>query len=232
MNGEEHIGVLMKILCSKVIWFANRFGVKELFMKPLRQALAPRLIPKYAGRTFSFTGHIYNYHIHPYNTTWANERCVEVPIMWKYVCDNLNKRVLEIGNVLPHYYKTNHHVLDKIEGPIKCDLLEYDGQYDLIVSISTFEHIGFDFDEQKDPTKISQAIQHSRRMLSVGGSLVITIPIGYNPIADRIAIEHQARYLERVSFSSWEETDKPSKLKYGKPHPYANTVAIIKLCPS
>jgi hypothetical protein len=98
---------------------------------------------------FSFNGQKYAYFIHEYNTTYKNERAVEIPIFKNILDANSNKKILEIGNVLSHYFKINHKVVDKYEkspGVINKDALTYQSKnkYDLILAISTFEHIGFD----------------------------------------------------------------------------------------
>jgi hypothetical protein len=68
-------------------------------------------------KTFTFNGKTYYYFVHKYNTTWKNERAVEVPIIWDIVREHYRweKRVLEVGNVLSHYFRVFHGVLDKYE---------------------------------------------------------------------------------------------------------------------
>jgi len=63
-------------------------------------------------RTFKFQGRHYGYFCHRYNYTWRNERAIEVPIIWKMVEENREGRVLEVGNVLAHYFPVRHDVLD------------------------------------------------------------------------------------------------------------------------
>ena len=59
------------------------------------------------------------------------------------------KNIFEVGSVLSHYFPINHDVLDKYEkghGVINQDVVDFKphNKYDLIVSISTLEHVGFD----------------------------------------------------------------------------------------
>jgi hypothetical protein len=110
-------------------------------------------------KTFIFNGKTYYYFVHKYNTTWKNERAVEVPIIWDIVREHYRqgKRVLEVGNVLSHYFRIFHDVLDKYEvaeGVINQDVVDFKPawKYDLIVSISTLEHVGWD-EEPKEPEK-------------------------------------------------------------------------------
>jgi len=64
---------------------------------------------------FSFNGKWYYYFHNRYNFTWADERTVEVPIVWDIVRAHRGKRILEVGNVLSHYFPVKHAVLDKYE---------------------------------------------------------------------------------------------------------------------
>jgi hypothetical protein len=72
-----------------------------------------------------------------------NERIIEILIIKDYL--KLYKNILEIGNVLNHYYKCNHTVIDKYEigdNIINCDVLNPPcfpscSMFDLIISIST-----------------------------------------------------------------------------------------------
>jgi hypothetical protein len=53
----------------------------------------------------------------------------------------------------------------------------------LIVSISTLEHVGWD-EEDKNPVKVLQAIEILKSLLAPLGKIVVTLPLGYNPIID------------------------------------------------
>ena len=61
-------------------WFVDRFGWKEVALKPLRNIFAPVIIPTLPNRTFRYKGEDLPHVYHRYNMTWASERCVEVPI--------------------------------------------------------------------------------------------------------------------------------------------------------
>lgn len=135
-------------------------------------------------RTFTFSGRSYRYFYHTCNTTWKNERAVEVPIIWEIVKDYQGKSILEVGDVLSHYFKVKHDIVDKYEkadGVINKDILDYKvkEKYDLIVSISTLEHIGFD-ERTRDPTKTLKAMKHLKSLLKKGGKLIVTVPVGFN----------------------------------------------------
>ena len=193
------------------------------------------------GSLFKFDGNYYPYFKHEYNTTWANERAVEVPAAMGFIHRHDpagEKAVLEVGNVLSHYHTFAHDVVDKYEqakGVVNVDVVEYlpQKQYDLIVSISTLEHVGWD-EEVKEPGKILQAISHLKTLLKPGGKMLITLPLGYNQPMDRQIGEGQIDlgrhlYLKRVSDDNcwqqvgWKDVDG---IQYGVPYKFANGLLI------
>jgi hypothetical protein len=150
--------------------------------------------------TFEFQGKAYPYFYHRYNRTFLNERIVEVPIVWDEVKRHAPASVLEVGNVLAHYFPIKHQVVDKYErarGVIHADAVDYqpDQHYDLIVAISTLEHVGWD-EEPREPEKFLRAVDHLASLLAPGGTLLATVPFGYNPEVDRFLAEG------RVPFTS------------------------------
>jgi hypothetical protein len=171
-------------------------------------------------RTFECQGKIYKYLFRRYNTTYANERAVEIPIAMAAVRQHPEERVLEVGNVLAHYYPHHHDVLDKYEqapGVTNGDVVDFQpGKlYDLIVSVSTLEHVGWD-EEPRDPPKFLRGVEHLTSLLAPGGKLLVTLPIGYNTALDGFLQEGRVpftstAYLMRISDdnqwreASWEE---------------------------
>jgi hypothetical protein len=226
---------------SKFVWFADRFGAAEMIRKPLRWLFAPVIIPRLARKTFSFQGADLEYFYHRYNMTWACERCLEVPVGRFYLDQFHDRRVLEIGNVLSHYLSAGHDVLDKFErgiGIINQDVVDFTPAepYDLAISLSTFEHIGFD-DEASTPSdqKIRAALAACRKFLAAEGKLVITVPIGYNPFLDRLIREQALEadrefYFVRTGFLSWQPADQIRALEkqYRRPFPYANALLVAE----
>jgi len=80
-------------------------------------------------RTFVFDGTAYPYFYHPYNNTQRNERSIEVPIIWDQVCRSREGAILEIGNVLSHYFDVSHMIVDKYEvapGVANIDVVDLD----------------------------------------------------------------------------------------------------------
>ena len=226
---------------GKVAWFVRRFGAGELFLKPLRCVFAPLIIPRLAKAEFTFEGKSLPLFYHRYNMTWATERAVEVPVAGEFLRRFAGKSVLEVGNVTPHYLDTGHTILDKFEsgpGIINEDIADFapSERFDLILSVSTFEHIGFDDEADGDSgKKISQAIATCRGLLAVGGQLVLTLPLGYNPALDRMIADGQlgsdrATFLKRTGRLAWQTVDAEAALasEYGRPFPYANAVMIAQ----
>jgi hypothetical protein len=228
-------------LAAKVRWFAKRFGVSEMFWKPVRVGCSPLIIPFLPQRTFEFKGRTLRCFYHWYNMTWAGERTVEIPIARSYLEAHPGATVLEVGNVLPHYYPAEYEVVDKFErGPhiINADIVDYSPptRYDLILSISTFEHIGFD-DEASGSSgdKILAALANCRRLLSARGLLVITVPTGYNPDLDRMvqlgSLGSSAEYfLRRTGRRQWQPCGRDEALscRYRRPYPYANGLLVAE----
>lgn len=228
---------------GKVRWFVRRFGGRELILKSLRMVFAPVIIPFLPKGRFQFRGKELAYLLHRYNITWASERGVEVPAVRCYL-ETAGEKVLEIGNVLSHYGPIKHEVIDKFEkgdGVINEDIVHFHPgkQYDLIVSISTFEHIGYDDDAAgSSADKMQEAIRASRRLLSRSGKLVITAPIGYNPDLDRLLRQDQLGsakeiYLKKYGRLDWRECPKQEALqaKYKDPFPYANAIVVAEFGP-
>lgn len=192
-----------------------------------------------ARQTFQLGDKTYQYMVHPYNHTWANERAVEIPIVADYLRPQAGN-VLEVGNVLSHYFNTNHVVVDKYERSrsrhvINADILEYpeDKTYDLIVSISTVEHIGWN-ERPQHPEKALQVLEKIQRLLTPDGKAVITIPIGFNTYLDRALKQARLPFseifcLRRISRANeWQSVTLEQALacNYNKPFRNANGIVV------
>jgi len=207
---------------------------------------------------FKFRGKKYRYFCHGYNTTWLNERTIEIPIIWKIVKQYKDKEILEVGNVLSHYFPVQHDVVDKYEkaaGVINEDIVNFQSpkKYDLIVSISTLEHLDYDEDPREpiwkqnrdapiyESTKILRAIQNLKRLLVPGGKMVITLPLGYNPIVDKLVannklslsegkMQNAIYYLKRAHrVNKWKEAtmNECQEIKYDFVYHFARAIIIV-----
>jgi SAM-dependent methyltransferase len=188
--------------------------------------------------TFTFAGAEYRYFVHAYNVTWRNERAVELPIVLRALDEHKGARVLEIGNVLAHYGRGGHDVVDKYEsapGVRGVDVVELEASdpYELVVTISTLEHVGFD-EDVRDPNKPRLAVERMASVLAPGGKLLATVPLGYNDALDRDLREgripfDELRFLKRVSSDNrWREVTaaEVEGIAYGTPYKWANGLAV------
>ena len=223
----------------------NEEGITQLFVESFKFIkhklllfFSPIIIYLKPKRFFLFQDNRYLYFYHKYNTTWLNERAVEVPIVMDYIKKFSGKEILEVGNVLSHYYPTKWTILDKFEkaqGVINTDIVDYNPEhkYDLVISISTLEHVGYD--DVKIPEKIIIAISNLRdNCLKKGGKIVVTMPLGYNKEMDKLLLSGKLGftmeyYLKRISRDNkWEQTTKGKviNVKYEKPFQNANACVI------
>ena len=134
--------------------------------------------------------------------TWYNERAIEIPIVMELVRKYQGTNILEIGNVLSNHVKFEHDILDKYEiarGIINEDVVDYrpDKRYDLVVSISTLEHVGWD-EKPRDNMKIPRAIENMKSLItSRGGIIMITLPLGYNSDLDKLLKDGIIRFSKQ-----------------------------------
>lgn len=132
----------------------------------------------------------------------------------------------------------HHDIIDKYEkanGIINIDAADFDPpkRYDLIVTISTLEHVGWN-ENSRDSTKIPSAIENLKGLLGPKGKMVITVPLGYNPELDRLLKENKVQftkrfYLKRISKDNkWIEVDwkEVKNARYDSPFSYANGLVI------
>ena len=197
----------------------------------------------HGGETFCFDGESYPYFWHWYNRAYRVERTVEVPIAQRFVegCDP--ERVLEVGNVLSHYFPCRHRVVDKYERSdrvIREDAatVSFDCTFDRIVTISTLEHVGWD-EKPKDPAKFDLVVENLVRLLAPGGTLFATMPLGLNPNLDAEMWEDrmpltEKRFLARIPAEGrwrpnrWREVEQEEVRGaiYSPPFPAATALLI------
>lgn len=161
-------------------------------------------------RHFIYKTKKYPFFIHMYNATWTAERKIEVPI-FKELVENTSGKILEVGCVLPHYIKIKHKVIDKYEEYPSCqkiDVIDYkpEEKYNLIISISTLEHVGKD-EEIQDALKPRKSLIHLKSMLAPNGNLIISYPEDYNPNLNK-AVSEIGMKVTKMKTSSWGMTDR------------------------
>ena len=191
-------------------------------------------------RTFRFNGRRYRYFYHRYNSTWRNERAVELPIVLSVLKEHAGGKILEVGNVLSHYIKdtSGRTIVDRYEkapGIVNQDIVDFrpDFKYDLVVSISTLEHVGWD-ETPRDSGKIIKAMDNMKQRLAPGGEIIVTLPAGYNPEMDKLIFEDKIEfadkyYLKRISRDNrWKQVQKEElkAVEYNRPFPNANGIVI------
>lgn len=231
------INSMNKITKYKRALFARIINpIKEAIKRPFLAHTAKQFAKK--NKVFEFNGKQFKYFCHPYNNTWRNERCVEIPIALAALKEASPERTLELGNVLVHYTPRHHVVVDKYERGDRqvhnVDIMDFetDGKFDLIVCVSTLEHIGWE-DGEKDKAKIPETVDRLISLLAPGGHLIATFPIGWNDYLD----EHVRKgtlsfskygYLSRIGREvSWQEAtwDEVKDAKYN--HPYNNANGLV-----
>jgi hypothetical protein len=155
------------------------------------------------NRYFQFNDTNLEYFFHSYNNFRLTERTIEIPIMCFYLKKFQSDEILEIGNVSSHYYdnfrelfRKPYDIVDKYEkgfNVINVDICNYkpEKKYDLIFSISTFEHMDEDIKGKKGiPNDLDYciAIENMKYVinnLSKSGSFfILTIPIGQSKEID------------------------------------------------
>jgi hypothetical protein len=223
----------------------RRVTLQKLQIAPheLRMRGTARLLSLRRREPFFFAGECHRYFFHHYNTTWLNERTIEIPLASRVLQRHRGERTLEVGNVLSNYldkrrYSPRHEIIDKYEpapGVRNIDVMEHQpaAQYGLIVSISTVEHVGWD-EAPRDTTKAVRAIELMRRWLAPGGELFVTFPLGHHPTLDRSLVDgtqlfDRLGFMRRVDAENrWVEAQAAEVrgARYGSPYPFANAIAV------
>jgi len=227
---------------ERFISYIKKYGLKYTIEYSMEKIFSPLLYIYYnkikRKEYFSISNKEYPYFYHKYRSTWANERIVEISYFKSLVDMYDSKDILEIGNVLSHYFISKYDILDKYEkisNIIQEDILSYkpNKKYKLIISISTYEHIGWD-ENPRNPEKVKRVIEHIKSLLDKDGEMVFSIPINYNPELDRMIFNNEIKlnskiYLKRTDRKNhWKETQEKNILlsKYGYPYFCANGLLI------
>ncbi len=185
----------------------------------------------HSNDTFQLDGKEYKYYFHARiaktGPSWKNERAVTIPIIWGIIEEyrSKGKNVLEIGNVLSYTFKVDHDIVDKYEisdGVINEDIADFqpNKQYDLIVSVLSLHHVGWD-EVPHDPPKILKAIDNLKRILSPSGKILIAVDWDYNKYFDNLLLEKKFQfdkqvYLKKENGHIWTEVPSIEDIKNSK----------------
>ena len=221
-----------RTLPEKIVDVIKKRGVWKFFSYTLEYIyhnIEPRKSFVFKGKRFK----VYRSLKNPL-TPWRGEREAELPIFKDYIDNYKSKAILEVGNVLMHYYATNHDVVDKYEvdkGVINEDVIDFkpNKKYDLIVSISTIEHIGWD-EAPRKPKNVELAIDNLVKLLNKGGTFVYSFSWGANQYLEeqiiKGKIKFSSRYLLRKVRGVWKEVSFDDFIK-SKESPKMNTTFFI-----
>lgn len=208
----------------------------KLLFKKLKTAIQSFGQPTF----FEFQGKKLPYFHHPYNHTAKNERALEVSLIKYYYDQYAPDQILEVGNVLKHYFPLKHQVVDKYEKHpevINEDILTFKPQknkkYSLILAISTLEHVGWD-EYPRDPQKIPAVLTHLYSLLKKNGQIVFSVPLGYNHDLDNALRSRQIGLTQQFYFkkinrnNTWEQRNSSilQGAKYNWPFENANELMI------
>lgn len=190
------------------------------------------------GATFRVESATLSYELGRYNGAWLNERSVEIPLAKHLLSGISPDAILEVGNVLCHYDRSGHTVVDKyeaIEGVVNADILNYEPgrTFDAVIGVSTLEHVGFD-EPQKNPLGPVLALDAMRSFLSDSGFVFVTVPMGHNPGLDasiasgRFSCSRQFSLRRTNAANDWvqDTVDAALGAQYGRPFPNANAVYV------
>jgi len=176
-----------------------------------------------SNNRFYFNGVEFKYFYHLYNCTIANERSIELSLAASFIKSYRKKQILEVGNVLNHYFPVSCDIVDKYEkakSVINCDINKFSPfhKYDLIISISTLEHVGVDYGEKIEGQKALKAISHLKDLLRKGGQIFVTIPLGYNRaiynrVKKKTGLFRKEYYFKKISsLNDWIQISRTEAL--------------------
>lgn len=200
---------------------------KESILKLIKLNVAKRLMLAHLNDLkkigFEFNGRRHEYFFHSYNNifhSYISERSIEIPIIKYIIKQTKAENILEIGNVCQHYYDTfktvDRAIVDKYETAfdvINEDIVEFkdNTKFDLIYSISTFEHMDSDRGRNPDYASVEKGKYSSvafynlayvaEHLLAESGKIVLTFPLGYGACEIDQSVKKQEWELMNLSAS-------------------------------
>jgi len=200
-----------------------------LATSPMRRVRGPDLGFRFRGGEIRYL-----------SQTIATERRAEVPLGLDFLrTSGPAPRILEVGNVLGRYGAPPREVVDRYErapNVVNEDIVTFSPRhrYDLIVTISTLEHVGFD-EPEPDPGKFRVALDRLlHELLATDGRFLATLPMGYNPSVDQFVRSDPPSgvaisCLRRTSmFNEWAELapSAVTEADLDRPFPGASVIAV------
>lgn len=169
---------------------------------------------------------------------WRTERGLEIGLGKHFASKHRAADILEVGNVLPLSGASGHTVVDKYEagdGVINEDILDYapGRTFELVLSISTVEHIGWD-EMPQELDKSAKALIAMRALVAPGGALLVTIPVGVrrqleSEFIDSPAFDKVRLFAKTARTAQWAEVeslDRRTDFAYGKPYACGNAILV------
>ncbi len=169
---------------------------------------------------------------------WRTERCVEIALGNRAINAHSPEDVLEVGNVMPMAGVTGHAVVDKYEagaGVINQDIVGFvpDRSYELVLSLSTLEHVGWD-EIPREPEKAARALHHMSGLVADDGALLVTIPVGWHRDLEAEFVRGDGPFdsvmlLVRTGRRArWEvrPVSERTDVEYGSPFPCGNGILV------
>lgn len=131
--------------------------------------------------------------------TEGHERDIEMP--WgRRLLARARGRTLEVGNCTQRIWPDlprrdivcQYDELGGTQTVHREDICYFDRgvRYNLIVSLSTFEHVGNEYGPYID-SKAIEAVTHCMRLLAPRGRLAFTIPCGFHGALERWVVDHR-----------------------------------------
>ena len=185
---------------------------------------------------------------------WA--RAVEIPIFERIIhrelirTDRHYPMILEVGNVMQNHTdfgpSEHYDVLDLYEhgpGVVNKDATFWRtgaNNYSLIISVSTFEHIGQGRYEGADQLfrPMAAALNLFTWCLASHGKMIFSIPLKYRRAGDIMVWNAfpedwtRTNFLRNCGNGVWEQVSRKEARRigyYGKPYPGANGLAIVQV---
>jgi len=211
---------------------------RKLGRVAVAQALLPMTARRRSRERFELLGHALPYTFSRYNSSFLNERTVEVSIARWFLAQGATGRMLEVGNVLSHYGIHGHDVVDRYErapGVINEDIVDFvpDESYDTVVSISTLEHVGRD-ETPRRPERAIAAFDVVQAVVVPGCRMLVIVPFGYNHAMDeairsgRIQMPRQTALVRVDRRNRWVEAsvDEGLERPYSSSFGHANAIYV------